>query len=158
MHFVVLQVSDPSVSVKFTCEMRLLQFNVVRRSRWTEPSGASLGKCFFLASFADILDHSSCPGSLDNVRYHVYRPLSGFLHEKVLPHTLRQFSIDQWQRSRRGSIYGVVHVYRVQTSPSFTCAVPHLMDLLLREARAIIIEDCTCATVFVVFEGVMRKK
>ena len=129
-----------------------LQFNVVRRSRWTEPSGASLGKCFFLASFADILDHSSCPGSLDNVRYHVYRPLSGFLHEKVLPHTLRQFSIDQWQRSRRGSIYGVVHVYRVQTSPSFTCAVPHLMDLLLREARAIIIEDCTCATVFVVFE------
>ena len=120
-----------------------LQFNVVRRSRWTEPSGASLGKCFFLASFADILDHSSCPGSLDNVRYHVYRPLSGFLHEKVLPHTLRQFSIDQWQRSRRGSIYGVVHVYRVQTSPSFTCAAPHLMDLLLREARAIIIEDCT---------------
>ena len=53
----------------------------------------------------------------DNVRYHVYRPLSGFLHEKVLAHTLRQFSIDQWQRSRRGSIYGVVHVYRMQTSP-----------------------------------------
>ena len=119
----------------------ILQFNVVRRSRWTEPSGASLGKFFFLASFADILDHCSCPGSLDNVRYHLYRPLSGFLHEKVLAHTLRQFYIDQWQRSRRGSIYGIVHVYRMQVSPLIKCAVPHMMGLLLREARAIIIEE-----------------
>ena len=41
----------------------------------------------------------------------------------------------------RGSIYGAVHVFRVQISPLFNCAVPHLMGLLLREARAIIIEE-----------------
>ena len=68
-------------------------------------------------------------------------PLSGFFHDEVLAHTLRQFSIDQWQRSRRGSIYGTVHIYRMQISPFFNCAVPHLMGLLLREARAIIIEE-----------------
>ena len=118
----------------------ILQFNVVRRSRWTEPSGASLGK-FFSGSIRRNLGSQLLPRITLIVRYHVYRPLSGFLHEKVLAHTLRQFSNDLWQRSRRGSIYGVVHVYRVQISLLFICAVPHLMGLLLRETRAIIIEE-----------------
>ena len=51
------------VSIKFTCESDLA---VQRRS--AQPLDRAVwcfvGQVFFLASFAEILDHSSCPGSL----------------------------------------------------------------------------------------------